>query len=261
MRNLLILFFTFLFAVTIILPLNVLAESEYIRGTIKSINRSANKLIIQDTNGFVKTIFLQDDTACYDCSKNYNSESRTSIDYLTPGTTAVFTVLQTDDGDYSTTGIVYLPPGNQMHPEWEQAWGGNQTSNQTANQYNSTVNQQDNSSQDSGYQPASPDNLEQAQGLVTSVNQGTGDITLQTLEGQQVSGKAHSQTLYYDMSKGFGLESTGNLSSVKQGDVIGVSYQRSGSQNTIEVIMFLQQGQSVDQTWMDLYNQFQGGSY
>lgn len=223
--------------------------SEYIRGTVKSINPTACKIIIQDDKGFTKNIFFAEDTDCYDCSKNYDASSKTSINELTTGSTVILTVNKTQEGNYNTTGIYYLPPGTSMHSTWQEAWyGGSTSANQTDYQSNQSEN----------YQTPSAGDLLQAQGIVTGINKSSGDITLQTLEGMQVSGRAHSQTMYYDMSTGFNLESTGNLSRINQGDIIGISYQPGSTGNIIEIIMFLPEGQTIDQTWMDLYNQSQG---
>ena len=239
------------------------SATSYIEGTIISV--SSKTITVKEKSKEKINISINNETAFYDSSKPYGPEARVTYNEINPQDTAVFSVKILPEGKYFATGIIFLPAGEKKHLSWEEKMNSQTTSSGIS--YNSN---QGNTVQPDTYNTnTSPQNyagnshgtgeLVNTQGVVTSID--SASLTIQTMEGQTVKGTLYPQTLVYDLSQGFNLESNSAISSIGPGDVVGISYYKEDPQKLIEAVMFLPQGGSLDASWESLYNQIQGGTF
>ena len=224
------------------------AAMSYIQGEIKEIHKDS--IIVTDTKANTVTIYISKKTYCYDCSKKYGPESRSDIKSIPSPSNATIAVELQEDGNYSAKGIIFLANSSQMDPTWQKKMSqGN--SQPSANQ-NTTDYKNNSSTLSPGYQPDSQGAMPHTEGIVTGIDKNSGKITVQTLQGQQFSGVINSNTMIYDLSTTFSLNSTSTMESISSGDVISIT-STNPSSSAIDVVMFLPKGKNLDSTWQQIY--------
>lgn len=199
---------------------------------------------------------MSKETAFYDSSKPYGPESAATSKEIKPEDSAGLTVKILSDGSYSATGVIFLPKGSLRHTTWENIMNKPASPTQTVQNQPSNTYTQNNVSPQNTYNNGE---LANVQGVVENITP-TG-MTIRTLEGQMITGTLYSETLVYDLSQGYNINSTSSTANIRPGDVVGISYYKNNPDNLIEAIMFLPQGTYFDESWQNIYNQIQEGSY
>ncbi len=249
-------FLSVLVSVTLIFCLQLPASgaTSYIEGTVKSI--SAKEIVIIKEDGTESKISMSKETAFYDSSKPCGPEAAANLKDIKPEDTAGLTVKILPDGNYSATGVIFLPRESRRHTTWEKIMNKPASPQQTVQNQPQNTYTQNNVSPQTSYGNSE---LVHVQGVVENIT--AAGMTIRTLEGQMITGSLYSETVVYDLSQGYNINSNSSTSNIRPGDVVGISYYKNSPDALIEAIMFLPQGTYFDESWQNIYNQIQEGSY